>query len=97
MSQHFYSYIAFWGGLRYPPQNAEIKSYCLCFWAFACPVKYFPLLNFVNDKSIVNNKKKAIHPGRSLFHRGGYSIRFVRVRLPGVYRSSSKNITVKFR
>jgi len=48
------------------------------------PSEIFTLLNFVTDKSLVNNKEKAIHLGRSPFHRGGYPIRFVRVRLPGV-------------
>ncbi len=54
---------------------------CLCL-----PSEIFTPLNFANDKSVVNNKEKAIQLGRSPFHRGGYSIRFI---LVGYYATKS--------
>ena len=53
----------------YPGKNIIAKR--LQFSAGQClPSEMFTPLNFVNDKSELNNKERAIQLGRSLFRRG---------------------------
>ena len=48
------------------------KQFCVVPLCLCLPSEIFTLLNFANDKSIVNNKEEAIQLGRSPFHRGGH-------------------------